>query len=228
MTIPWGPDVRGPYAPEQSMARKPMKEHEDRPLKMFMPELNKVCDIVLHARTFEPTVLGDGASHPLLRVDQTTKIDGKPMPDYDVTLWVDKDGQVLKGEQDIFGGMVMIRTTKEAALSPGGPIKFDLIKDTVIKVARNIPNAEKTHQVKYRVTLKNGDLAQTIPSDSRQTIKPDDQSAVRDPGSQECGATRRRARCPGCRLPIPEAKRAGDKRGSNGSEPGPTGDQGSE
>jgi len=25
-TIPWGDDVRGPYAPEQSMARKPMKE----------------------------------------------------------------------------------------------------------------------------------------------------------------------------------------------------------
>ena len=24
--IPWGPDVRGPYAPEQSMARNPMKE----------------------------------------------------------------------------------------------------------------------------------------------------------------------------------------------------------
>jgi hypothetical protein len=180
LVIPWGPDVRGPYAPEQSMARKPMKEHEDRPLKMFMPELNKVCDIVLHARTFEPTVLGDGLARSLLRVDQTTKIDGKPMPDYDVTLWVDKEGQVLKGEQDIFGGMVMIRTTKEAALSPGGPIKFDLIKDTVIKVAQNIPNAEKTQQVKYRVSLKSsGDLAQIIPSDSRQTMTPEDQPATR-------------------------------------------------
>ena len=28
LKIPWGPEVRGPYAPEQSMARKPMTENE--------------------------------------------------------------------------------------------------------------------------------------------------------------------------------------------------------
>jgi hypothetical protein len=174
LTIPWGPDVRGPYAAEQSMARKPMKEHEDRPLKMFMPELNKVCDIVLHARTIEPTLLGDGLAHSLLRVDQTTKLAGKPMAEYDTTLWVDNQGQVLKGEQDIFGGMVMYRTTKEAALSSGGPIQFDLIKNTVIKIERKIPEPEKTRQIKYRVALKSGDLAQTVPSDSRQTVHQSD------------------------------------------------------
>ena len=59
VVIQWGSDVRGPYAPEQSMARKPMKEHETRSLKMFMPTLNKICDIELQALTFEPTVMGD-------------------------------------------------------------------------------------------------------------------------------------------------------------------------
>ena len=49
LVIPWGPDIRGPYAAEQSIARKPMKEHETRSLKMFMPTLNKVCDIELKA-----------------------------------------------------------------------------------------------------------------------------------------------------------------------------------
>ena len=68
--IPWGPEVRGPYAPEQSMARKPLKEHETRPLRMFIPELNKVCDVQLRARTIQPVLLGDGSSRPLLRVDQ--------------------------------------------------------------------------------------------------------------------------------------------------------------
>jgi len=177
LTIPWGSDVRGPYAAEQSMARKPMKEHEERPLKMFMPELNKILDIVLHARTIEPTLLGDGAPRPLLRVDQTTKVGGKPAPELNTTMWVDKDGQVLKAEQDVFGGMVMLRTTKEAALSPSGPIEFDLIKSTLTKAERPIPNPEKTRHVKYRISLKTGDLAQTFPTDSRQTVKPDDQAS---------------------------------------------------
>ena len=78
LTIPWGPDVRGPYGPEQSMARKPMKEHEERSLRMFMPTpLNKICDIKLQAREIEPAIMGDGTKRPLLRVEQTTKIDGK-------------------------------------------------------------------------------------------------------------------------------------------------------
>ncbi len=73
--IPWGREVRGPYGPEQSMARKPMSENEERALKIFMPELNKVCDITLHARKIEPVSLGDGSQRPLLRIDQTTKVE---------------------------------------------------------------------------------------------------------------------------------------------------------
>src|ERR1700722_1807315 len=59
LVIPWSSDVRGPYAPEQSMARKPMTEHERRDMKMFIAELNKVCDITLTAGGIEPVVLGD-------------------------------------------------------------------------------------------------------------------------------------------------------------------------
>src|SRR5262249_52486169 len=75
LVIPWSPEVRGPYAPEQSMARKPMKENDERNLKMFMPDLNKICDIRLKAHAVEPVILGDGVSRPLLRVDQITVID---------------------------------------------------------------------------------------------------------------------------------------------------------
>src|SRR5262249_26799080 len=70
--IPWGPEVRGPYAPEQSMARKPLKEGEQRALRMFIPELNKIGDILLKAGKIEPVALGDGSTRPLLRVDQKT------------------------------------------------------------------------------------------------------------------------------------------------------------
>jgi hypothetical protein len=170
LVVPWGPDVRGPYAPEQSMARKPMKENEQRSLKMFMPDLNKICDIGLHARVIEPVILGDGMPRPLLRVDQTTVVDGKPRPEFDARLWVDPDGQVLKTEQDILGGVVMYRTTEQSALSLGGPVQLDLILASAIKSARKIPEPEQTRHVKYRMVLSGGNAAQVFPADSRQTV----------------------------------------------------------
>jgi len=173
LVIPWGPEVRGPYAPEQSMARKPMKENEQRTLKMFMPDLNKICDTHLQSRVIESVILGDGSPRPLLRVDQTTSVDGKPRPEFDATLWVDPDGQVLKSEQDLLGGVVMYRTTKEGAKSPGGPIQLDLILASEIKVARKIPAPEQTRHVKYRVSLKKGNAAQVFPADPRQTVAPE-------------------------------------------------------
>jgi hypothetical protein len=171
LVIPWSSDVRGPYAAEQSMAKKPMKENETRRLRMFMPTLNKICDIELRSLGVEAVIMGDGSSRPLLHVEQTTKVDDQPKPEFDIRLWVDSDGQVLKQEQDLLGGYVQYRTTEEAAKSPAGPIQFDLIQGTSIKVPRKIPNAEQTRQVKYRIALDKGDLSQTIPNDSRQTVR---------------------------------------------------------
>jgi transglutaminase-like putative cysteine protease len=172
LKIRWGPDVRGPYAAEQSMARQPMTEHETRTLKMFMPELNKICEITLQARGLEPVALGDGTKKPLLRIEQKTKVDGKPRSEFDATLWADPGGQVLKSEQDVFGGVVTYRTTEEAAKSPGGPIQFDMIKNTFIKVARAIPDSQSAKAVKYQLTLKDGNAAEVIAADSRQTLQP--------------------------------------------------------
>jgi hypothetical protein len=175
LQIPWSPEVRGPYAAEQSMAHKPMGENEQRSLKMFMPDLNKICDVQLQSRGLERVVLGDKSYRSLLRVEQTHKVDGKRRPEFDATLWVDANGQVLKSEQDLFGGIVIYRTTEEGAKSAGGPIQFDLIKNTVIKVASKIPTPERTRYVKYRLTLKDGDLSEVIPNDPRQALQPSPQ-----------------------------------------------------
>ncbi len=169
LSIPWGPEVRGPYAPEQSMARKPMTESETRSMRMFMPELNKICDVVLKAGKIEPATLGDGSSRPLLKVDQEVNVDGKHRSEFDATLWADEQGQVLKAEQDLMGGIFTFRTTKAAALSPAGPIKFDMIRQTMIKV-RDLPEPEKSRRVTYRFTLKPGDPAKVFPLDARQSL----------------------------------------------------------
>jgi transglutaminase-like putative cysteine protease len=172
VTIPWGPDVRGPYAAEQSMARAPIQEGETRALRMFMPDLNKICDIQLKGGAIEEVTLGDGSKRPLRRIDQVTSLDGKPRPEFDLTLWVDAKGQVLKSEQDILGGMVTYRTTREGATAPNGPIAFDQIKETIVKVARKIRNPEQTRRIRYQVTMKTADPSQIFPVDRRQTIEP--------------------------------------------------------
>jgi hypothetical protein len=171
LKIPWGPDVRGPYAPEQSMARKPMMEREQRSLRMFIPELNKIADITLTAGGMESVILGDGSTRSLLRVEQTTRVDGKPRPEYNTTNWVDSGGQILKAETESFGKLITYRTTKEGATSPAGPIQFDVISGTVIKAARLIPNSEQCRYVKYRLAYSGGEITEAIPSDSRQTVQ---------------------------------------------------------
>ena len=156
------------------MARTPMKEHETRALRMFIPGVNKIADITLTAVAIEPVILGDGSTRPLLRIEQSPKIDGKPQSELANTMWVDSGGQVLKAEQEIFGKpCVTFRTTREGAMAAGGPMKFNLISGTAIKTPRTIPNPEKTQYVKYRLTFSGGDLTQHIPSDRRQTVLPD-------------------------------------------------------
>lgn len=172
-TIDWGPDVRGPYAAEQSLAREALKPGESRRLKMFMPDLNKVCQVTLTAKGMEDVKLGGGVTRSLLRVDQTTALGDKPRPEFDVTLWVDTAGQVLKSRSESLGGLVTYRTTREGALAPNRPgAGFDQILHSVIKVTRKIPRPESTRDVRYRVRLKDGEPALVLPADRRQQLAP--------------------------------------------------------
>jgi len=169
--IPWGSDVRGPYAAEQSMAKKPMTEGESRKLKMYIPDLNRVVEIELKAGPISEIPLGDGSKRPLRKVDQVATLDGQHRPELSSVLWVDSGGQVLKQEIDLLGGMTTYRTTEAGAKAPGGRIKYDQIRGTIIKVARPITNPYQTRYIKYQITHQSEDPAQIIPDDRRQTVQ---------------------------------------------------------
>ncbi|MGA2702110.1 MAG: transglutaminase-like domain-containing protein [Isosphaeraceae bacterium] len=172
--ITWGKDVRGPYAAEQSMARKPMEEGETRTFKMYIPNLNRVVDFKVKAGPISEIPLGDGSRRPLRKVEQTASLDGKPQKVLDSTLWADQGGQVLKLESDMMGGIVMYRTTREGATSPmpRGSVRFDEIRETIIPINKIIPDPARTRYVQYRLTLKDGDPAQVFPNDGRQAGQP--------------------------------------------------------
>ena len=172
LVIPWGPDVRGPYAAEQSLSRTPIKAGESRSIRMFIPDLNKVCDMTLAARAVEEVELGGGEKRPLMRVEQTAVLEGKPRPEYSMTYWVDAGGQVLKSSSDILGGMVTYRTTREAATSPDGAGTLDQLVTSIIKVTRKIPRPESSRNIVYHVALKDESPLQVFPNDRRQVIQP--------------------------------------------------------
>ena len=102
------------------MARKPMKENEKRPLRMFMPELNKVCDVTPPGPDGRAGLAGGRQEASLLRVDQTT-CRRQATAGVRFRVYVDAKGQVLKSEQDVMGGIVNYRTTKEGRRHPAGP-----------------------------------------------------------------------------------------------------------
>jgi hypothetical protein len=170
VTIPWGPDVRGPYAVEQSLSREPMKVGETRTLKMFEPNLNKICDLTLTARMMEEIVLGGGERRTLMKVEQKTSLEGKPRPELDMTCWVDSGGQVIKSVSEMMGGIVTYRTTMEAAVSEG-KAKLDQIVSSIIKVTHKITSPEKRRSVSYTIKLKGDDLGDLVPNDRRQTLR---------------------------------------------------------
>lgn len=170
VTIPWGPDVRGPYAAEQSLSRNPMKPGETRDLRMYIPDLNKICDIVLAAKGPEDVLLGDG-KRPLLRIEETVSLEGKPRPEYNTTLWADSGGQVLKSKSEILGGLDIFRTTREAAQGAGGA-SLDLTLNSIIRVTHKISKPETSRDVRYRVGLKDEDPATILPVDRRQSLRP--------------------------------------------------------
>ena len=176
-TLAWGPEVRGPYAVEQSLAQTPIKPGEKRALKMFNSDVNKVSDITLTAKGSEDVPLIGRAKKALLRVEQTTTLDGKPRPEFDMTLWVDPEGEVQKTSSDNLGGMVTYRTSRNYALAPApagqaGVAPFDQIASSIIKVSPPIARPSASRAATYRVTLKDDDPAQVIPADRRQSLKP--------------------------------------------------------
>lgn len=171
LVIPWGPDVRGPYAAEQNLSRSPIKAGESRSIRSFIPDLNKVCDMTLAARAPEVVELGGGEKRSLMRVEQTAVLEGKPRPEFSMTYWVDAGGQVLKSSSDNMGGMVTYRTTREAATSPDGAGTLDLLVMSVIKVTRKIPRSGSSRDIVYRVALKDESPVQIFPNDRRQAIQ---------------------------------------------------------
>ncbi len=169
LELPWGDDVRGPYGPEQSLSRRPMKPGERREVPTFLLELNQIGKTVLEAKQVEPVKLGGGTTLELLRIDSVVLgSDGSKFPGMDTKYWVDSEGQVLTSLTDLLGGTAAYRTTKEAALA-AIESPFDLVRASVVPVTNRLTRPEATRSAVYRLQLTGEDRPEVVfPTDDRQ------------------------------------------------------------
>lgn len=92
-TATWDSNLRGPFAIEQSMMRKPMKENESRLVKFLDPISSRIVESRLDAQSKYKTPVMLGKSRLMLETRVETR-DGNVLSES--TLWSDEDGVILK------------------------------------------------------------------------------------------------------------------------------------
>ncbi|MDZ7620743.1 MAG: hypothetical protein U1E05_27380, partial [Patescibacteria group bacterium] len=165
-TLPWSADCGGFHAVEDSLTRRPMQPGEERRLKLLMPGMTHMAEVELKAVELESATLL-GGEFKLLRIDSIAHLGpGQQMLS---TLWTDPDGEVLKSWTDALN-LETYRVPRDVALAEVAPASLDLGFDIAVKLKRPIANPHATTQIRYRVTLADGDPAQAFPQGASQKV----------------------------------------------------------
>ncbi|HVX15678.1 MAG TPA: transglutaminase domain-containing protein [Pirellulales bacterium] len=161
-------DAGGPFAPEHSLRRQPMKPGENRSIRFFDPMVGAMATETLDAKDYEQIKLLDG-NQKLLHIASSLAIEGQPQPIRGVR-WTDADGETLKAEVP---GMkqVTYRTTKEQATSSQDEPAFDVFRETLVKLPKPFDEARKTRRVRYAVELPEGDPTAVFSVGPTQHVK---------------------------------------------------------
>ena len=183
LALPWEAAWGGFFAQEQSLRQKPLVPGESRTLKALAPIFNQASEIRLKAADYETTPLLEGTAE-LLRIEVTVQLGPTPIQS---VIWTDRQGQTQKTRLTA-QGWESHRTTREVALTPSSPGRFDLGSSTLVRVQTKINQPHQTRRIVYRVKLKGGNPSQTFAHGGTQRVtKIDDETAevevraVRDP-----------------------------------------------
>ncbi len=165
--IAWPPGAGGFKATEHSLARQPMQPGEQRKLAGLMVGFNQLAAIEMTAAAaYEPVALLDH-SEDLLRIDWTATL---PKGNVIRSLWwANHEGEVLKMQLDALH-QTTYRTTREISLAEGGPMRFDLLRSTVVPVDRPLEHAASLRRARYRVRLESEDPSRVFASGRTQQV----------------------------------------------------------
>ena len=165
--IAWPPGAGGFKATEHSLARQLMQPGERRKLAGLMVGFNQLAEIEMTAAAaYEPVALLDH-SEDLLRIDWTATL---PKGNVIRSIWwANHEGEVLKMQLDALH-QTTYRTTREISLAEGGPMRFDLLRSTVVPVDRPLEHAASLRRARYRVRLESEDPSRVFASGDTQQV----------------------------------------------------------
>lgn len=167
-SIAWSADVGGPFALEQSLARRPMLPGQRRALKMLAVDYQQAAKVELVAKNYEQTPL-PGGPRELLRMESVMQLpDGQKI---EQTIWTDRSGETIKMSSPALGGLETVRATKDEALEKADAAEFDLLPHMKIKIDRPLDHTHRTRRIRYRVHLDGSDPAATFAVGPSQSVR---------------------------------------------------------
>ncbi|MCU0721384.1 MAG: transglutaminase-like domain-containing protein [Pirellula sp.] len=172
--IEWDGKVRGPFAIEQSMMRKPLKDNESRLVTLLDPLSGRIVESRLDAQSKykSPVMLGKSK---LLRETKVTTRDGNTLSES--TIWSDEDGVILKsyvqaGDLRIF--QVDEETYQEIESAFDLSFSANTSMQLTIKPGKEggyLDAIEKEDQVTYRFQQRQSDPYKSLSSRCNQRRK---------------------------------------------------------
>jgi len=171
--VKWNDKVIGLYKEQQLFQDKKVKAGDTFSYLHFEPLINAVVTIQVAVKDYEDVKIY-GGTRKLLRAEAIPeKIQGVQLPA--TSFWLNKEWNAIRSEVSMpgLGKLVLVRTTKEAALAPVEPAQItDIGLTQLIALNRRIPEPANTKRVVYRITLPNDDHPATaFAQDNRQEVK---------------------------------------------------------
>jgi hypothetical protein len=166
-SIPWSDEFRGFLAVEQSLKQKPMEAGQRRAFRALAIGSNEVADVELLAQDHEAVKLL-GGTYDLLRIESVLTLPGGQT--IRETLWSDRTGEILRRKAEAMD-LESFRATKAVALETGDEAAFDLGEGLAVKVDRPLPQPDQTQQVRYRISLRDGDPSALFAVGPSQKVK---------------------------------------------------------
>ena len=165
--IRWSPELHGFFYEQRLLENEPMVPGEQRTFSALLPIFNRVAKTTLRAGDWSNTdMLGE--SKELLPIQSETKLSGQQ---FTTTLWMDRDGQILKTEEPTLGQTVT-RTTKEKALAKQRAAPPDLITETVIPLKAESNALAGAHAARFRVHTAGANTKPPFPNSVCQVCTP--------------------------------------------------------
>ena len=171
--IRWSSELHGFFYEQRLLENNPMVPGEQRTFSTLVPIFNRVAKTTLRAGDWSSTdMLGD--SKKLLPIQSETKLSGQQ---FTTTLWMDRDGQILKTEEPTLGQTVT-RTTKEKALAKQRAAPPDLIAETVIPLKAESTALAGARAARYRVQTARATIKPPFPNSVCQVCTPTESRAT--------------------------------------------------